>query len=38
MREVVEEMSPDDRARLFEELPAKVVRQLLTDSVPMSAR
>ena len=24
-REVVEEMSPDDRARLFEELPAKVV-------------
>ena len=29
--EVVEEMSPDDRARLFEELPAKVVRQLLSE-------
>ncbi|MDA7433679.1 magnesium transporter [Synechococcus sp. AH-601-P18] len=31
MREVVEEMSPDDRARLLEELPAKVVRQLLSE-------
>ena len=31
MREVMEEMSPDDRARLFEELPAKVVRQLLSE-------
>ena len=29
--EVMEEMSPDDRARLFEELPAKVVQQLLTS-------
>ena len=29
MQEVMEEMSPDDRARLFEELPAQVVRQLL---------
>ncbi|WP_115131528.1 magnesium transporter [Synechococcus sp. N26] len=34
MRDVVEEMSPDDRARLFEELPAKVVRQLLSELSP----
>ena len=34
MREVMEEMSPDDRARLFEELPAKVVRQLLSELSP----
>ena len=34
MREVVEEMSPDDRACLFEELPAKVVRQLLSELSP----
>ncbi|QYO67971.1 magnesium transporter MgtE N-terminal domain-containing protein [Leptolyngbya sp. 7M] len=26
---VVDQMSPDDRARLFDELPAKVVRRLL---------
>lgn len=26
--EVIDEMSPDDRVRLFDELPAKVVRQL----------
>ena len=34
MREVMEEMSPDDRARLFEEPPAKVVRQLLSELSP----
>ena len=34
MQEVMEEMSPDDRARLFEELPAKVVRQLLVQLSP----
>ena len=34
MQEVMEEMSPDDRARLFEELPAKVVRQLLDQLSP----
>lgn len=27
--EVIEEMAPDDRVRLFDELPAKVVRRLL---------
>ena len=34
MREVVEEMSPDDRVQLFDELPAKVVRQLLSELSP----
>ncbi len=38
MREVMEEMSPDDRARLFEELPAKVVRQLLSELSPDERR
>jgi magnesium transporter len=38
MREVVEEMSPDDRARLLEELPAKVVRQLLSELSPEERR
>ena len=38
MREVMEEMSPDDRARLFEELPAKVVRQLLSELSPAERR
>ena len=38
MREVMEEMSPDDRARLFEELPAKVVRQLLSELSPEERR
>jgi len=32
--EIVERMSPDDRARLFDELPAKVVRQLLLQMSP----
>ncbi|MEA5464485.1 magnesium transporter [Leptothoe sp. PORK10 BA2] len=27
--DIVDKMSPDDRARLFDELPAKIVRQLL---------
>ncbi len=27
--DIVEQMSPDDRARLFDELPAKIVRRLL---------
>jgi magnesium transporter len=29
--DIVNQMSPDDRARLFDELPAKVVRRLLSD-------
>jgi magnesium transporter len=29
--DIVDKMSPDDRARLFDELPAKVVRNLLTQ-------
>ena len=29
VRDIVDQMSPDDRARLFDELPAKVVRRLL---------
>jgi magnesium transporter len=29
--EIVDKMSPDDRARLFDELPAKVVRRLLAE-------
>jgi magnesium transporter len=29
--DIVNQMSPDDRARLFDELPAKVVRRLLAD-------
>lgn len=32
--EVVNEMSPDDRVRLFDELPAKVVRQLFFHLSP----
>ena len=32
--DVVDKMSPDDRARLFDELPAKVVRRLLTQMSP----
>ncbi|UZQ55005.1 magnesium transporter [Trichothermofontia sichuanensis B231] len=31
---IVERMSPDDRARLFDELPAKVVRRLLEQLSP----
>jgi magnesium transporter len=34
MLEIVDRMSPDDRARLFDELPAKVVRQLLLQMSP----
>ncbi|USR90194.1 magnesium transporter [Phormidium yuhuli AB48] len=34
IRDLVEQMSPDDRARLFDELPAKVVRQLLPNLSP----
>ena len=37
MREVMEEMSPDDRARLFEELPAKVCL-LYTSPSPRDQR
>ena len=29
VRDIIEQMSPDDRARLFDELPAKVVRRCL---------
>lgn len=32
--DIVDKMSPDDRARLFDELPAKVVRQLLAELSP----
>jgi magnesium transporter len=32
--DIVDRMSPDDRARLFDELPAKVVRQLLQQLTP----
>lgn len=32
--EIVENMSPDDRARLFDELPAKVVRRLRAQLSP----
>ena len=38
MRDVMEEMSPDDRTRLFEELPAKAVRQLLSELSPEERR
>lgn len=31
---IVDKMSPDDRARLFDELPAKIVRRLLTQLSP----
>lgn len=34
VRDVVDPMSPDDRARLFDELPAKVVRRLLEQLSP----
>lgn len=32
--DIVDKMSPDDRARLFDELPAKVVKQLLSELSP----
>ncbi len=32
--DIVDQMSPDDRARLFDELPAKVVRRLLEQLSP----
>ncbi len=32
--DIVDKMSPDDRARLFDELPAKVVRRLLSQLSP----
>jgi magnesium transporter len=34
VQDIVDKMSPDDRARLFDELPAKVVRRLLTQLSP----
>ncbi|WP_008316658.1 magnesium transporter [Leptolyngbya sp. PCC 6406] len=34
VQDIVDKMSPDDRVRLFEELPAKIVRQLLTQLSP----
>ncbi len=33
--DIVDKMSPDDRARLFDELPAKVVKRLLSQLSPM---
>ena len=32
--DIVDRMSPDDRARMFDELPAKIVRRLLSDLSP----
>ena len=32
--DIVDQMSPDDRARLFDELPAKVVRRLRSQLSP----
>ena len=34
VRTIIEGMSPDDRVKLFDELPAEVVRQLLTQLSP----
>ncbi len=34
VRDIVDKMSPDDRARLFDELPAKVVNRLLEQLSP----
>ncbi|MDZ8225226.1 magnesium transporter [Nostoc sp. ChiVER01] len=34
VRDIVDEMSPDDRAKLFDELPAKVVNRLLEQLSP----
>ncbi|MDM9382924.1 magnesium transporter [Chlorogloeopsis sp. ULAP01] len=34
VRDIVDQMSPDDRARLFDELPAKVVNRLLEQLSP----
>ena len=36
--ELVEEMAPDERVRLFDELPAKVVRSLLQRLSPLERR
>jgi magnesium transporter len=36
--ELVEQMAPDDRVRLFDELPAKVVRRLLAELSPAERR
>ncbi|TAF50449.1 MAG: magnesium transporter [Oscillatoriales cyanobacterium] len=36
--DIVEQMSPDDRARLFDELPATVVRRLLQHMSPSERR
>ncbi len=36
--DVVEQMAPDDRVRLFDELPAKVVRRLLQQLSPEERR
>lgn len=35
IQDIVDKMSPDDRARLFDELPAKVVRRLLNQLSPI---
>lgn len=34
VQDIVDKMSPDDRARLFDELPAKVVRRLIDQLSP----
>lgn len=38
VRHIVENMSPDDRADLLDELPAKVAKRLLSSSPRRSAR
>lgn len=35
IQDIADKMSPDDRARLFDELPAKVVRRLLNQLSPI---
>ena len=34
---ILNEMTPDDRTRLLEELPAEVTRRLLEDALPRGA-
>jgi len=36
--DIVDKMSPDDRARLFDELPAKIVSRLLEQLSPAERR
>ena len=38
VRDIVDRMSPDDRAKLFDELPAKVVNRLLEELSPVERK